>query len=173
MLDLGCGVGGDTLALAQYRPVIAYERNLVRLRFAAANARAPGLAGRAEFRGGDWTEDLANGRLPQAAAAFVDPSLADGRRASLQRMQPPLATLLRLNAQFPALGVKVMPGVNERERCPPAAASSSSATRDVRAVLWFGALAQHLRWASVHDGARWHALVASGAAPLRVLWPPA
>ena len=168
VLDLGCGVGGDTLALAQYRPVIAYERNAVRLRFAAANARALGLAGRVEFRGGDWTEDLANGRLPQAAAAFVDPSRrVDGRRVfSLQRMQPPLATLLHLNAHIPALGVKVMPGVDERELpagCGVEFISHEGTCKE--AVLWFGAPAQHPRWASVHDGARWHALVASGAAP--------
>jgi len=168
VLDLGCGVGGDTLALAQYRPVIAYERNPVRLRFAAANARALGLAGRVEFRSGDWTEDLTIGRLPQAAAAFVDPSRrVNGRRVfSLQRMQPPLATLLRLNAQLPALGVKVMPGVDEREL--PAGCSVEFISHEgtcKEAVLWFGALAQHPRWASVHDGAQWHALVASGATP--------
>ena len=117
VLDLGCGIGGDMLALAQFRPVIAYERSAVRLRFAQANADALGLSERVELRLADWTVELAEGRLPQAAAAFVDPSRrAEGRRVfSLHAMQPPLAALLRLLEHVPALGAKVMPGVDDAE----------------------------------------------------------
>ena len=44
MWDLGCGIGGDLLALAQRRPAIAYEVDPVCARFAAANAAAPANA---------------------------------------------------------------------------------------------------------------------------------
>lgn len=64
VLDLGCGIGGDTLALASHRPVIAYETDRVRLRFAQANAAALELAGQVEFRLADWTVELAADRLP-------------------------------------------------------------------------------------------------------------
>lgn len=168
VLDLGCGIGGDTLALAQHRPVIAYERSPVRLRFAQANAAAFGLAACVEFRSGDWTVDLAAGSLPPAAAVYVDPSRrVEGRRVfSLHQMQPPLETLLRLQARVPALSVKVMPGVEDAELpagCGVEFVSHEGACKE--AVLWFGGLAQHARWAGVHDGEQWHTLVASGDAP--------
>src|SRR5690606_30893409 len=37
LLELGCGIGGDTLALARRRSVIAYELDPLRLRLAQAN----------------------------------------------------------------------------------------------------------------------------------------
>ena len=42
VLDLGCGIGGDTLALANLRQVIAYDTDPVRLRLAEANANVLG-----------------------------------------------------------------------------------------------------------------------------------
>jgi methylase of polypeptide subunit release factors len=59
ILDLGCGIGGDSLALARHRPVIAYEIAAERLHLAQANAAALGLAHRITFRLADWTVDLA------------------------------------------------------------------------------------------------------------------
>ena len=168
ILDLGCGIGGDTLALAQVRRVIAYERDPVRLAFAQANARSVGLAERIEFRSGDWTGDLACGRLPGAAAAFVDPSRRSGERRvfSLNAMQPPLETLLRLQASIPNLAAKVMPGVNDDELPPTCGVQFVSHERVCKeAVLWFGDLAQHDRWASVHSGDEWFELVSGGARP--------
>ena len=50
VLDLGCGIGGDTLALATYRRVIAFEKDPVRVQFASANARATGREDRIEFQ---------------------------------------------------------------------------------------------------------------------------
>ena len=43
VLDLGCGIGGDLLALAQRRRVIAFETDPVRIRLAEANVAAVGL----------------------------------------------------------------------------------------------------------------------------------
>ena len=168
VLDLGCGIGGDTLALAERRTVIAFEKDPLRLRFAQANAEALGLARRIEFRLADWTAELAAGHLPAAAAAFADPSrrVAGRRVFSLHGMEPPLSALLALQCVVPALGAKVMPSVADDElpqQCGVEFISHAGVCKE--AVLWFGPLAQQRRWASVHGPCGWLHLVAGGAAP--------
>ncbi len=168
VLDLGCGIGGDTLALAQVRPVIAYEVDALRLRLAEANAAALGLADRVTFVQADWTTHLAAGTLPLAAAAFADPARrAAGKRIyRLDALQPPISILLLLQQAIPALGVKVMPSVDEEEvpvECSVEFISHERVCKE--GVLWFGPLQGPERWASVHDGERWHTLAAEGAVP--------
>ncbi len=168
LLDLGCGIGGDTLALAQRRPIIAFEQDRVRLQFAQANTAALGLSAQIEFRQADWTTLLANNHLPQAAAAYADPSRrAAGKRIfSLYQMQPPLPVLLQLQQQIPSVAVKVMPGVQDAElpdHCGVEFISHAGVCKE--AVLWFGPLAAHQRWASVHSAAGWAWLAASGKTP--------
>jgi SAM-dependent methyltransferase len=152
LLDLGCGIGGDLLALAQRRPVIAYEVDPVCARFAAANAAVLGLADRVEIRNRDWTADLANGALPSAAAAFADPARrVDGRRVfRLEQLTPPFSALLALADAVAAIGVKVMPGIADADI--PAGwgvefVSHAGVCKE--AVLWRGAAARHPRWATV------------------------
>jgi len=168
VLDLGCGIGGDTLALAQHRRVIAFELDPVRLQFAQANAAVLGLADRIEFYQADWTLALANHQLPAATAAYADPSrrVAGKRVFSLHQMQPPLTSLLQLQQQIAALGVKVMPSVNDAE-VPIASGVEFISHAGVckEAILWFGPLAVYKRWANVYTGGGWQLLTASGAPP--------
>lgn len=168
VLDLGCGIGGDTLALARLRRVIAYEIDPLRLRLAQANVAALGLADQVTFHQADWRAALAAGDLPAAAAAFADPARrAGGRRLfRLDAVQPPLPALLALQQAVPGLGIKVMPGVDDRE-LPPGCGVEFISHEGVckEAALWFGPLAGPGRWAAVHDGRVWHTLVAHGAAP--------
>lgn len=143
ILDLGCGIGGDTFALAHHRQVIAYERDEVRLRLAQANAHALDLADRIEFRQADWLADLQADTLPRAATAFVDPARRiNGRRVfSLHQTQPPLAALITLQQQIPALCIKVMPSVSDTElptTCDVEFISHEKICKE--AVLWFGPL---------------------------------
>ncbi len=170
VLDLGCGIGGDTLALARRRQVIAYDIDPLRLRLAEANATSCGLADRIEFRCADWTQELAHGRLPAAAAAFADPArrVGDRRVFHLDEMLPPIGALLALQAMMPALGVKVMPGVEDREI--PSGCGVEFIGHDgtcKEAVLWFGQLARHERWASIFvDGRLSTWPTAGGQAPV-------
>ncbi|MCC6455592.1 MAG: SAM-dependent methyltransferase [Caldilineaceae bacterium] len=158
ILDLGSGIGGDTLALAQHRPVIAYEIDPLRLRLAEANVQAMGLAHRVTFQQADWTAELAAGRLPNAAAAFADPArrIGEQRIYRLDQIQPPISALLQLQSQIPSVGVKVMPGVDKAE-IPPDCGVEFISHEGVckEAVLWFGPLASYPVWASVHTPAGW------------------
>ncbi len=158
VLDLGCGIGGDLLALAQWREVVAFDLDPVRIRLAQANVAALGLQDRVHFVQADWTAALAAGTLPPAAAAFADPARrVDGRRVfSLEAMQPPLSQLLALQQVVPHLGVKTMPGIQHDE--VPTAAGVEFISHDgvcKEAILWFGALARPGRWASVHTPDGW------------------
>jgi SAM-dependent methyltransferase len=172
-LDLGCGIGGDTLALARRRQVIAYDIDPLRLRLAEANAERCGIADRIEFRHADWTQELADGRLPAASAAFADPArrVGDRRVFHLDEMLPPIGALLALQAMIPALGVKVMPGVEDREvpsGCGVEFIGHAGTCKE--AVLWFGPLARHERWASVFADGEWATWpTAGGQAPVGLL----
>lgn len=167
-LDLGCGIGGDMLALAQRRAVIAYEIDPVRARIAQANATALGLADRVTLHVANWTTALAEGTLPPAAAAFVDPARRrNGKRSfSLFAMQPSLAEILKLRTQVSLVAVKVMPGVRNDElpaNCCVEFVSHGGVCKE--AVLWFGREGAPRRWASVHRADSWHVLADDGVAP--------
>jgi SAM-dependent methyltransferase len=109
--DLGCGIGADTIALAEAGlQVLAVERDPVRCQIAAANLAALGLSGRVEVRCADWTT-LALGSLVDVA--FVDPSRRRGehRIFRLSDMEPPIDAILALQAQVPHVAVKTAPGI--------------------------------------------------------------
>ncbi len=152
LLDLGCGIGGDLLALAQRRRVIAYELDGVRAAFAEANAAALGLGEQVEVHSHDWVAALHAGRLPQAAGAFADPARrVDERRIfRLDQMQPPIEPLLQLQVAVPALGVKVMPSVSDADlppRCGVEFVSHVGVCKE--AVLWFGPAKWQRKWATL------------------------
>ncbi|HMN27331.1 MAG TPA: hypothetical protein PKE45_04180 [Caldilineaceae bacterium] len=155
--------------------MIAIERDPVRLRFAQANAARLGLAERITFLQADWPGLMLADQLPAAAAAFADPSRRVGERRlfHLDQIEPPLDTLLALQARLPALGVKVMPGVQDDE-LPPGCGVEFVSHEGVckEAVLWFDVLARHKRWASIHRAGGWATIVNDGTiAPLGRLEP--
>ncbi len=191
LLDLGCGIGGDLLALARRRPIVAYERDPLRLALARANLEAAGLAERVEFRQADWTlpaerDRLATSSFGASVAAFVDPARrVNGRRVfRLRELQPPIEAILPLRQQVALLGVKVMPSVADAEiDALPADGSGPVGTWRVEfvshertckeAVLWWQARPEEgqpaggaRRWASVcgADGV-WRRIDSGGAPP--------
>ncbi len=111
--DLGCGIGADTLALAEVVPsVLAVGLDQVRARLAELNIAASGLSGRVRVLCADWTTMVLD-----VEAAFVDPvRRTEGRRVfGLSEMSPSLAAVQALRDQVTHVGVKVAPGVDHAE----------------------------------------------------------
>jgi hypothetical protein len=138
--DLGCGIGGDALALAQAAPVVGVEMDRVRLLMARANVAVYGQDGRFQPLQANLLE------LPPLPvdAFFADPARRDerGRRIySVHDYQPPLALLARWLQKTPQAAVKVSPAVDYAEIPAGAEVEFISVNGDVReGVLWFGDL---------------------------------
>lgn len=137
--DLGCGIGADTLALAEVVPeVIAVEQDPIRAEFARANVERRGLADHVEVRCGDWTALHLD-----VDAAFVDPARrVEGRRVfSVDDLVPPLRTILALRDSVANIAIKVMPGIADEEIPPDAEVEFvSDAGTCKEATLLFGDL---------------------------------
>lgn len=152
--DLGCSVGGDALALAEVAPVIGLELDASRLVLAQANLNALGLGARAQWIQADLRAALPIS--PGRVALFFDPARrAAGRRLfSVKDYQPPLDTLLGWLERFPALGVKLSPGVDHQEIQQYHAELEFISLRGElkEAVLWFGTLQTATRRATLLPG---------------------
>lgn len=150
--DLGCGIGADTLALAEVVPeVVAVEIDPVRARVTELNVRASGFEGRVHVVCADWTKMALD-----VDAAFVDPARrVKGRRVfGLEEMRPPLSAVLRLQEQVPNVAVKVMPGVARDEVPAEAEVEFISERHNLKEAL--------LRFGDLRTGARWQATVLPG-----------
>jgi len=166
VLDLGCGVGADTLALAAAGcRVEAVDADPVRLALAEANAVALGVAARIRFHGGD----VLTTALPPADAAFTDPGRRAGDRRFLDpdRYEPPLSAVLgRFPAGFP-LAAKIAPGVprDALARFDAEAEFVSAGGELKECVLWFGPLRTAARRATMLPGPHTLAAEADGEMP--------
>ena len=151
VFDFGAGLGGDALALARRSRVVAVDRDRLRLRVLRANAERLGLADRLRLVEGDLRRLPVH--LPPGAAAFCDPGRrAGGRRLrGVQAAEPPLHVVLEWLPSLAALGVKVSPAVRLDEvRHLPCEIEFVSLEGELKeAVLWFGALRQGVRRATV------------------------
>ncbi len=177
--DLGCGIGGDTIALAGVVPtVMAVDRDPLRLAMARANVRAYGVEERVRLLDADLHETK-----PPAAAAFFDPArrTKDGRRVfSITGYEPPLSLVGTWLPVCPAVGVKISPGVDTRELAAlglDAEVEFISVAGELReAALWFGPLrdaasdGRHAarRATLLPEG---HTLTDAGAPPAAVMPP--
>lgn len=165
VLDIGCGVGADALALAAAGcRVEAVDSDPVRLALAESNARALGFADRVHFHLGD----ALTLPLPPADAAYTDPGRRAGDRRFLDpdQYQPPLTELL---ARFPPgspLAGKIAPGVPREALARfDAEAEFVSAGGELKeCVLWFGPLRTTARRATVLPGP--HTLAADADAEM-------
>ncbi len=145
--DLGCGLGADTIALAEAGlAVLAVERDPVRARIAAATMAVLGLAERVDVLCADWTSLFpweSAQRGPGPVAAFIDPS----RRAGEQRifrvsdMEPPMSAVLALLEHVPTLAIKTLPGIADEDIPPGAEVEFISERGQMKeALLRFGDL---------------------------------
>ena len=138
--DLGCGIGGDALALAAHTAVIGVDLDPVRLAMARENVNV--YAGDGRFH--PLQADLRQLRPLPADALFFDPARRDahGRRLfSVHAYQPPLALIESWREKVVTAAVKISPGVDYAELPPDAEVEFISVAGEVKeAVLWFGPL---------------------------------
>ena len=139
--DLGCGIGGDAMALAGLGlKVLAVERDEATAALATVNLMA---FPEAEVLCADALElDLAARGVD---AVFADPARrADGRRVSdPEQWSPALGRVLALREDVEALGVKVAPGIDHAALPADAHVQWVSAGGDVvEAGIWCGPLAE-------------------------------
>ena len=134
--DLGCGAGGDALALAEHALVIAVDRDPARLALVAANAAVRALSIEVVEAS---VESFA--LPPDIDAAWLDPARRDegGRVRDPEQWSPPLSTAIRIASALPRAGIKVAPGI-EHTAVPPGVEVEfiSHEGTLVEAVLWFG-----------------------------------
>ena len=143
--DLGCGIGGDSMALARHFQVTGVDIDPARLLFAQANATALGLSG--NFK--TLQADLTGFDPAPYAALFFDPArrTSEGRRLfSVEDYTPPLSIINKWLAKVPDIAVKISPGVNYAELdgydCEVEIISENGDVKE--AVLWFGALREKI-----------------------------
>ncbi|MEO6605397.1 MAG: methyltransferase domain-containing protein, partial [Aeromicrobium sp.] len=106
VVDLGCGIGGDLVALARAGlRVRGVELDPVRAAIAAANLRALGLDGEV------ISADVKSVKIGRDEVAFIDPARRDGRGRTFSTadLQPPW-DWVRLLLEGRA-AAKVMPGL--------------------------------------------------------------
>jgi hypothetical protein len=161
--DFACGIGADTLALADGCFVHAIDRDELHTAITTANLRALRMADRAAVH----TADLLADPLPDVPAAFADPGRrSDGRRfLRLADYQPAPAELLhRLPADFP-IAFKLAPGVDVAELAAfDGEAEFISAGGELKeCVLWLNGLRTAGRRATVLTAAGPHTLAADTA----------
>lgn len=138
--DLGCGIGGDALALAGLGlDVLAVEHDEPTAALATVNLMP---FDRAEVRCGDALGvDL---EAEGVDAVFADPARrANGRRLSdPEQWSPALSQVLSLRERIEAVGVKVAPGIDHAVLPSDCHAQWVSVAGDVvEAALWCGPLA--------------------------------
>jgi SAM-dependent methyltransferase len=145
--DMGCGIGGDALALAATGvEVTAIDREWVHAALARENAAAYDVGARVLPVVADLTEmpPLAVGAFffDPARRTATGPRLAPGRRLrSVEAYRPPLSLIDVWRPRVPSGAVKVSPGIDYAELPPDAEAEFVSYDGEVReAVLWFGGL---------------------------------
>jgi hypothetical protein len=169
LADLGCSVGGDTLALASLAPTLGIDLDGIRLAMARANLGALGLNRQASFLQADLRQSLPLAP-DEGLALFFDPARRhQGRRVySVRAYQPPLSVVSSWLPKFPALAVKISPGVNMDElRAYDAEVEFISLRGELKeAVLWFGPLRTASSRATLLPGE--HSLAAATGAPVKL-----
>jgi predicted RNA methylase len=175
--DLCCGIGGDLVALAAGRGVLAVDRDRLHLRMAQANADVYGVAAGLTAVAADVREVSLGGVVGSglaqrgADAVFIDPARrAGGRRLRAGDSEPPLDWCLALAGQVPRVGIKAAPGLPHDAVPPGWELEFIAIGRDLKeAVAWSPALATAATRATVLPGG--HTLTPEPGGPVPVRPP--
>lgn len=155
LLDLGCSIGGDTLALAARLPTLALDLDSLRLEMARLNLAALLPDRPVDFLQADLTKSLPVQLSPRLGLFFDPGRRIQGRRIySVHLYQPPLEVIQSWLPHAPALGVKLSPGVDLDElRDYDAEIEFISLQSELKeALLWFGPLKSAVRRAALLPG---------------------
>jgi len=134
--DLCCGIGGDTIALAEKSHVAAVDREMLLLRMAYENARTYEVEERVHCVCADVRQ------FPlKVEAAFLDPSRRVGgwRVQELEAMSPPISFVPELLGYCPNVAVKLSPAADYESLpwdCEVEIISEGGECKE--ATLWFG-----------------------------------
>ena len=155
LVDLGCSIGSDSLALAEISSIYGLDLDPLRLAMAHENLRAMNLDQKALFLQADLSASLPIVETKDAGV-FFDPARRTSQKRvySVKEYQPPLSIIEKWLPHFPALGVKISPGVHLSEiHGYPAEVEFISINGDLKeAVLWFGPLRTARRRATLLPG---------------------
>jgi len=145
--DLCCGIGGDLIALAGSRAVLAVDHDPLHLRMARANAEAYGVAGRVTT----LLADVRDTDLTGVRAAFIDPARRTDRgRLRAGDSQPPLDWCVRLADRVARVGIKAAPGLPHDAVPPGWELEFVAVGRELKeAVAWSPAQATAARRATI------------------------
>lgn len=138
--DLGCGIGGDALALAAQAQVTGIDQEWLRLAMAQENVAAYG--NRDHFFA--LQADLMTQSPVPVEALFFDPARRDeqGKRLkSVHLYRPPLSLVYDWRKQTAHAAVKISPGIDYAEMPVDAEVEFISVSGSVKeCVLWYGDL---------------------------------
>lgn len=155
VLDLGCSIGSDSIALAAVTQVVGLDNDYLRLSMAKENLQTLGYQDRADFLLADLNHSLPVN--PHAEyALFFDPArrFAGKRIFSVADYQPQLSVIKSWLPKCQSIGIKISPGVKLEElREYDAEVEFISIAGDLKeAVLWFGPLKSTHRRATLLPG---------------------
>ena len=154
LVELCCGIGGDLVALAADRTVLAVDLDPVHLWMARRNAEVYGVGANVTT----LLSDVRDAPLSEADAVFVDPARRTGRgRLRTGESEPPLDWCTALPVE--RIGIKAAPGLSHDAVPAGWELEFVAVDRDLKeAVAWSPALATAGRRATLlPDG---HTLVA-------------
>ncbi len=150
LADLCCGIGGDLIALAADREVVAVDRDEAHVRMAVHNASVCGSGGPVH----GCVADVRDVGLAHIGAVFADPARRTAtRRLAAGASEPTLGWCFALTETVEAVGVKAAPGL-PHELVPDGWELEFIADgRDLKeAMLWSPALATARRRATILPG---------------------
>lgn len=169
VVDAGCGIGGDLIALAGRGETVGVERDALSIQFAQRNVEVYGLLNNCHF----IHADLLRLRLEESPFLFLDPARrSEGKRSSSpDTWQPDWATVCRLAGSVRGAQVKTTPALEPSLIPPEGEREYISVDGECRELLLaFGECKQNIALSALilPEGAR---LVASRS-PVPSVHPP-
>lgn len=152
VIDLTCGVGGNTIFLAKYFKVLAVDSNPVHIYCAKHNAKLYGVENNIEFIVGNAEDNIRD-----CQAFFIDPQrIREGKTKtrSLYNSQPDITKLLpKMEKVTKNICLKISPAFNYAEVeelfDDPAVELISENNINKSALLWFGEFDDFQRRATI------------------------